>query len=95
MAGSVTLKTFKFAYPFTGVDGQEYEKIEVRRPRVRDLKTFVKDAEKDAVGAIERSIANLSDTPPTIISDIDLEDFAPIKAWFTAFLKLMSDESEG
>lgn len=96
MAGSATLKIFNFEYPFEH-NGSTYDKLEVRRPKVRDLKNFVKDAENTqigSVGAIERQIASLSETPPAVIAEIDLEDFAPIKAWFTTFLKLISDASE-
>ncbi|WP_298952016.1 phage tail assembly protein [uncultured Methylobacterium sp.] len=93
MAGIASnLKSFDLQYPVASPDGGSVEKLDVRRPKLRDLKIFVKDAENDAVGAIERIIANLSDTPPKIIAEIDLEDFAPIKTWFTGFLKLMSEE---
>jgi hypothetical protein len=93
MAITATLQKFELAHPFE-YRSKEYTEIEVRRPKVRDLKTFVKDAEGNAVGAMEKIIGNLADLDEKVIAELDLEDFAPIKKWFEGFLKFMSDESE-
>ncbi|TXM68210.1 phage tail assembly protein [Methylobacterium sp. WL120] len=87
------LKKFDFEHPFD-YRNATYDSIEFRRPRVRDLKSFVKNAETDAVGAMEKVLANLSDLDEKVIAEIDLEDFAPIKKWFEGFLKFISDASE-
>jgi hypothetical protein len=93
MSDTATLKKFDLEHPFN-YRNAEYTAIEVRRPRVRDLKKFVKDAEGDAVGAMEKIIGQLSELDEKVIAEIDLEDFGPIKKWFEGFLKFISDASE-
>jgi hypothetical protein len=93
MAVSATLQKFELAHPFE-YRSKEYTEIEVRRPKVRDLKIFVKEAEGNAVAAMEKIIGNLADLDEKVITEIDLEDFAPIKKWFEGFLKFISDASE-
>lgn len=90
---AANIKVFEFKYPFEH-RGASMERLEVRRPRVRDLKDFVKDSESSVVTAMRNVIGNLSNTPPEVIQEIDLEDFGPIKAWFTDFLKFINPESD-
>lgn len=93
MSSNATLKTFEFIHPVEYRNGT-YTQLVVRRPRVKDLKNFVKNAEQDSVAALEKVIADLSDgIDEKVISEIDLEDFAPIKKWFEGFLKVISDAS--
>jgi hypothetical protein len=90
---AANIKIFELKYPFEH-RGANMTQLEVRRPRVRDLKDFVKDSETSVVTAMRNVIANLSQVPPEVVQEIDLEDFGPIKSWFTDFLKFINPESE-
>lgn len=90
---AANMKVFEFKYPFEH-RGAEMKRLEVRRPRVRDLKDFVKDSETSTITALRNVIGNLSNVPPEVVQEIDLEDFGPIKTWFTDFLKFITPESE-
>ena len=85
-------QAFDLQFPFE-YKGANYSKLELRRPKVRDLKKFVKELDKDSIGAMEKAIADLAEIDEKIIAEIDLEDFAPVKEWFEGFLKKMLDAS--
>ncbi|TYO65542.1 phage tail assembly protein [Bradyrhizobium hipponense] len=89
----MTEKVFELKYPFE-YRGARYEKMTARRPKVRDLRNFIKNVEKDSVNAMEKVLADLMEVDTLIISEIDVEDFGPMKAWFEGFLKSMLGESE-
>jgi hypothetical protein len=86
-------KTFPLTNPFE-FRGQSYSQFEARRPKVRDLREFIKNLEKDGVAAMEKVLSNLFEVDTAVISEIDVEDFVPMKAWFESFLKPMLGESE-
>jgi hypothetical protein len=83
--------TFEFKFPFE-FRGQKYPSLEARRPKVRDLRSFIKEVEKDGIAAMEIVLGNLCEVEPAVISEIDTEDFAPMKKWFEDFLKPMLSE---
>jgi hypothetical protein len=83
---------FVLSYPFE-YKGATYDRFSARRPKVRDLRAFLKDIEKDSVAAMEKVIANLCEVDEKIIAEIDIEDFGPMKKWFENFLKPMMSES--
>lgn len=85
-------KVFELSYPFE-YRGTNYTTFTARRPKVRDLRMFIKALEKDSVAAMESVIANLCEVDNLVIAEIDIEDFAPMKAWFEDFLKPMLGES--
>jgi hypothetical protein len=64
-----------------------------RRPKVRELRVFMKGVDRDSVGAMNNAIANLMEVDNAIIEELDLEDYGPIKKWFESFLKLIADDS--
>jgi hypothetical protein len=84
--------TFNLKYPFD-FKGATYVEFKARRPKVRDLRNFIKDADKDAVAALEKVLANLFEVDNLVIQEIDVEDFGPMKKWFEDFLKPMLGES--
>jgi hypothetical protein len=88
----MTAKTFEFEHPFNYRD-KEYARLTARRPKVRDLRDFIKNLEKDSVSAMEKVLGNLCEVDDKVISELDLEDFNPMKKWFEDFLKPMMDES--
>jgi hypothetical protein len=88
----MTEKVFNLAHPFE-YRGATYVEFKARRPKVRDLRGFIKNVEKDGVAAMEKVLADLCEVDDKIISEIDIEDFAPMKAWFEGFLKPMLDGS--
>lgn len=80
--------TFELKFPFE-YKGTTYTELKARRPKVRDLRSFIKDVERDSVNAMEKVIGNLCEVDDKIIAELDLEDFNPIKQWFEDFLKPM------
>jgi len=92
---SATATIFNLAHPFEH-RGANYIEFKARRPKVRDLRTFIKNVDRDGVQAMEKVLADLCEVDEKIIAEVDVEDFAPMKAWFEAFLKPMlggSDDS--
>lgn len=84
--------TFNLAHPFE-YRGAEYIEFNMRRPKVRDLREFIKNVDKDGIGAMEKVLADLSETDQKVIQEIDVADFAPMKKWFEDFLKPMIGDS--
>lgn len=84
---------FELSQPFE-YKGATYTTMTARRPKVRDLRTFMKNLEKDNTTALEKVFVDLCEVDDKVIAEIDIEDFAPMKAWFEAFLKPMISDSE-
>lgn len=82
---------FSLSHPFE-YRGSEYIEFKARRPKVRDLRNFIKNVDKDGVSAMERVLADLFEVDEKIIAEIDVEDFAPMKKWFEDFLRPMLGE---
>ena len=94
MSVQVNKQVFELKHPFE-FRGATYTKFEMRRAKVRDLRNFSKGLAKDPAGAMERVVADLIEMDPLVIAEMDIEDYAPMKAAFEAFLKpLASDEDE-
>ena len=91
MTKEAQTEVFNLAHPFE-YRGATYVEMKARRPKVRDLRTFIKNMEKDAVAAMEKVLADLCEIDEKVISEIDIEDFAPMKKWFEDFLKPMASE---
>lgn len=79
---------FVLKHPFE-FRGTKYSKMTARRPKVHDLRTFMKDLDKDPILAMEKVLGNLCDVDNAVIAELDIEDFAPIKLWFEDFLRPM------
>ena len=86
-------KVFNLKYPFE-YRGAQYIEFKARRPKVRDLRNFIKNVDKDSVAAMEKVLADLMEIDEKVISEIDVEDFAPMKSWFEGFLQKMLGESD-
>jgi hypothetical protein len=87
----MTAQVFPLSYPFEH-RGASYIEFKARRPKVRDLRAFIKNVDKDGVAAMEKVLADLCEVDEKIIAEVDVEDFAPMKQWFEAFLKPMLGE---
>jgi Phage tail assembly chaperone proteins, E, or 41 or 14 len=83
---------FNLAHPFE-YRGAQYIEFKARRPKVRDLRNFIKNVDKDSVAAMEKVLADLCEIDEKIIAEIDIEDFGPMKKWFEGFLKPMLGDS--
>lgn len=78
---------FELKFPFE-YRGARYERLTPRAPKVRDLRTFLKDLDRgDSINAMEKVIGNLCELDDKIVAEMDIRDFMPIKAWFEDFLK--------
>ncbi|MEH2517502.1 hypothetical protein V1279_003075 [Bradyrhizobium sp. AZCC 1610] len=85
-------QVFNLAHPFEH-RGATYVEFKARRPKVRDLRNFIKNVDRDSVAAMEKVLADLMEVDEKIIAEIDILDFAPMKKWFEGFLKAMQDDS--
>jgi hypothetical protein len=86
-------QVFNLDHPFE-FRGANYIEFKARRPKVRDLRAFLKNIDKDAVAAMEKVLADLFEVDDKVISEIDIDDFTPMKAWFEGFLKPMLGVSD-
>jgi hypothetical protein len=86
-------KTFTLQFPFEH-RGATYIEFKARRPKVRDLRNFIKNVDKEGMQAMEKVLADLMEIDNAVVAEIDVEDFAPMKAWFESFLEKMTNASE-
>ena len=74
----------KLEYPVV-VDGERFEALRMRRPKVRDMlagkKMDVSDEEKEI-----RLFANLCEVPPAVIEELDYKDYQRLTEAFSGFL---------
>jgi hypothetical protein len=91
MTTTDSTKIFPLGYPFE-YRGATYIEMKARRPKVRDLRAFIKNVDKDSVAAMEKVLADLCEVDEKIIAEIDVADFGPMKKWFEDFLKPMLGE---
>ena len=88
----MTAKTFDLKYPFD-FKGATYESFSARRPRVHDVRTFLKNLDKDPASAMEKVLSSLFEVDEPIVAMIDIADYAPMKKWFEEFLRPLMDDS--
>jgi hypothetical protein len=91
MATTDSTTVFPLSYPFE-YRGATYIEMKARRPKVRDLRAFIKNVDKDSVAAMEKVLADLCEVDEKIVAEIDVADFGPMKKWFEDFLKPMLGE---
>jgi hypothetical protein len=91
MTTEIKTEIFTLSQPFE-YRGATYSEMKARRPKVRDLRNFIKGMEKDAIAAMEKVLSDLCEVDEKVISEMDIEDFAPMKKWFEDFLKPMASE---
>lgn len=91
MTTEIKTESFILSQPFE-YRGATYSEMKARRPKVRDLRNFIKGMEKDSIAAMEKVLADLCEVDEKVISEMDIEDFAPMKKWFEDFLKPMASE---
>ena len=92
MATSANEKVFNLKFPFEH-RGASYIEFKARRPKVRDLRNFIKNVDKEGIVAMEKVLADLMEIDTAVIAEIDVEDFGPMKHWFESFLEKMTSES--
>ncbi len=88
----MSTKVFDLKFPFE-YKGASFVEFKARRPKVRDLRDFIKNADKDGVDAMAKALGNLCEVDDKVMQEVDLEDFGPMKAWFEDFLKPMLGDS--
>lgn len=74
----------ELVYPIT-VDGKEIKTVELRRPKVKDLKVAAKVG-KDAMDQETILIANLADLPIDVVEEMDLADYTALQEKLKSFL---------
>lgn len=84
-------KTFELKYPFE-FKNQKFSTFTARRPKVRDLRKFVKTSNDDAILAIQEMLADLCETPREVMAEVDMVDFRAMREWFEDFFADTSDE---
>ena len=75
-------------HPFD-LDGTTYTEISLRRPKKADLSRF--DREKDGSKKTDLILTTLSELPPEVIDQLDIDDLAEIQAAIGGFMKKMSN----
>lgn len=78
-------KRFDMVKPFD-FRGQRIDHLTAREPKVRDLRSFLRNAESDPILAVETVLADLTQVDNPVIADMSIKDFGIMKAWFEAFL---------
>lgn len=76
-------ETYRLQHPIT-VAGQEIIELEVRRPKLRDMKKA-----QQVKNDLERSIkmlADLTEQPPATIEELDMVDFDGLSKMVDAFM---------
>ena len=69
MADSANTKTFPLGYPFD-FRGVSYREFTARRPKVRDLREFIRTVDKDGIKAIERTLSNLFEVEEAVVEGV-------------------------
>lgn len=90
---SVGPKKFTLIEPFE-YRGRRFEEFTARPPKVKDLRQFLKNVDRDAILAMEHCLAQLMDEDDLIIAELGIKDFSIMKKWFEDFLKPMMNDSE-
>lgn len=88
----MSTKVFDLKYPFE-FKGASFVEFKARRPKVRDLREFIKNVDKDGVDAMAKVLGNLCEVDDKVMQEVDIEDFGPMKSWFEGFLKPMLGDS--
>lgn len=81
-------KQFTLQYPFD-FRGKNYTVLNARRPKVLDVRKFLKKVDSDPIKAMEDMIGDLCEVEGDVIANVDFADFPQMKAWVEDFLKLM------
>jgi Phage tail assembly chaperone proteins, E, or 41 or 14 len=74
----------KLAHPFEH-DGQAVEQLELRRPKVRDMKKMT-SGKGDVMDRMLGLVADLAEITPDAVAEIDTEDFQAVQAWLNPLL---------
>lgn len=77
------MTTITLAFPVT-IDGMTYDKLSMRRCKVRDRRAAMKQSGTDA----DREIwlfATLCEVPPEVIDELDEADYAKLQDTFSSF----------
>ena len=72
MATTVTEKVFNLQFPFEH-RGANYIEFKARRPKVRDLRNFIKNVEKEGMVAMEKVLADLMEIDTAVSATAPIE----------------------
>lgn len=82
-------ETYTLQYPIT-YKGEEITELNIRRPKVRDLKKF--DGIKSKMGKAIAMIADLAEIATGAVEEMDQADFNEATKIVTGFLGLSEEE---
>lgn len=83
-------KTFTLEFPVES-GGATYKTFSARRPRVRDLRRFLKGVDGDSIEALMNVLSDLCEVPPKVIAEVDVVDFKAMREWFEDFFNETSN----
>jgi len=76
----------KLDYPIT-VAGAETKELNMRRPKVRDLRDAQKAGKSATDAEVEiRLFANLCEVAPSVIEELDMADYSKVQERYQGFL---------
>jgi hypothetical protein len=74
----------KLAHPFEH-EGQPIETLELRRPKVRDLKALT-TGQGGMMDRFNKLVADLAEISPAAVEEIDSEDFQAVQGWLSPLI---------
>jgi hypothetical protein len=86
-------RVFKLSRPIE-FRGQQFAEFTAREPKMRDVRTFIKEVEVDSILAMEKVLANLCGVDNPVMGELYPKDFGVMRKWFEGFLLEMLNESE-
>ena len=78
------MTTIKLKHPIT-IDGAEVSELNLRRPKVRDVRAADKAGSSDGEREI-RLFANLCEVTPAAIEELDMADYLQVQRAYQDFL---------
>ena len=72
------------------IDGTEHTHLEMRRPKVRDVRNAQRAGSDDAVREVAL-FANLCEVPPSVIEELDMSDYISLQNVYKGLLGLKEE----
>lgn len=82
-------ETYELQYPFTH-KGEEVTELNIRRPKMRDLKKF--EAIKDKMKKSFTMLSDLAEISPDTVEELDPVDFNAASVMIAGFLGVSEEE---
>lgn len=74
----MTREVITLQYPIT-VDGETYNDLSLRRPKMRDMKK--QQSQRDDLDKATSMIADLAEVPLKVVDELDPVDFTAVSDW--------------